>query len=636
MMNVNTQPQGKITVTVNKAILSYDACTFQTMDPYFIATLTSLKAYRSKVRENEGKYPIWRETFEMEYSGEEKLSLDVYHEKEFIGGVDISTRDIINAGTIEKDFPLTRQLKSRGQIYVRIVYQGFNSNVIKNQNVSNNFSNVNTQLNTNTSSNIIGMDIGHQSIPINLQPGKSIYGNIVRPQQTNTSNQQTYPNFDQINMNQNNSNNYNQNQNYNHNQIYNQNQNFNQNQNYNQNQSYNLNQNYNKIQNIEENQNNNSFNPTSNLSQNQNYNQNQNQNYNNNQTLSNLNTSPQKLSHPFDNINQVETNYSNQPTTTNTNSLTSNYSQNQNTQNTNISLLSNQSSQQNSNQLTQQKPDWEKKLTYHKNALFFQQTTSDVYSYDFANESWNKLTTNNKYISNKYSRATELPDGSFFITGGENQNGTSTKSAAHFLNLTFAYKADMINARKAHTAIYLKGFLYVLGGFDSSGKITNSSERFDLNSNNGWKQLANMTYNKAYATPLAYQDNYIFIIGGFCDQKVDNMIELNRIERFDIQNNKFDEFTIKMPVSVYGCFATLISDTKMLIGGGWSEEKQNSATVFTIDLSTGKIDLMNNLSTAMWTVMPVYYKFGALHMFNIGEEIDCRPDHYYYPIQVNI
>src|SRR3569833_868278 len=104
--NVQT-PQGKLIITVNKAILSYDACTFGTMDPYFVAGLSTTKSYRSFVRKDEGKYPIWKETFELEYANEDKLSFDVYHDKEYIGGVEVPVKDVLNSGVVENVYYLS-------------------------------------------------------------------------------------------------------------------------------------------------------------------------------------------------------------------------------------------------------------------------------------------------------------------------------------------------------------------------------------------------------------------------------------------------------------------------------------------------------------------------------------------------
>lgn len=179
-----------------------------------------------------------------------------------------------------------------------------------------------------------------------------------------------------------------------------------------------------------------------------------------------------------------------------------------------------QSHQMNSNNYSQENSLWHKSLFSHKNPLFFQNNSSNVYCYDFINNQWIKLNNNQNVFFPKFIRATELPDGSYFLSGGE-LNGNTMNEACHFLAGNFIQKENMNLARKAHSAIYVKGHIYVFGGFNNSG-VTNSVERYDMN-NGGWKVLSNLIYSKAYASPLAYGDNYIFLIGGFGNQNVNGV-----------------------------------------------------------------------------------------------------------------
>ena len=106
------------------------------------------------------------------------------------------------------------------------------------------------------------------------------------------------------------------------------------------------------------------------------------------------------------------------------------------------------------------------------------------------------------------------------------------------------------------------------------------------------------------------------------------------IERFDILCNRFDEFQIKLPYYAYGVAACLVSDSKIFIGGGWSEQHKNFSQSYTIDISNGQINRLSDLSLPGWTILPVYYNNGAVHIFANGEENDCFPDHMAYPINV--
>jgi hypothetical protein len=112
------------------------------------------------------------------------------------------------------------------------------------------------------------------------------------------------------------------------------------------------------------------------------------------------------------------------------------------------------------------------------------------------------------------------------------------------------------------------------------------------------------------------------------------MLEVNRIEKYDIAQDYFEELNIKLPNPVYGCFATMVNESKILIGGGWTEEKGNSSITYSLDISSGKCNYLKDIPAACWTILPVFYKYGNLHIFSIGEETDGKPDHHAYPVQI--
>ena len=65
--------------SVVKAILSNDCCTLSTMDPYFIATISNVKTFRSNVRKNEGKYPKWNDGTKFDLNGEATIKFEFFH-----------------------------------------------------------------------------------------------------------------------------------------------------------------------------------------------------------------------------------------------------------------------------------------------------------------------------------------------------------------------------------------------------------------------------------------------------------------------------------------------------------------------------------------------------------------------------
>ncbi len=89
-----------------------------------------------------------------------------------------------------------------------------------------------------------------------------------------------------------------------------------------------------------------------------------------------------------------------------------------------------------------------------------------------------------------------------------------------------------------------------------------------------------------------------------------------------------------MPVNVYGCAATLVSDSKILVLGGFNEHNGNSSEVFTIDLGNGNITNLLKLKFGVWTTLPVYYSNGVINIFSTGEESDDYPSHIAYSLTI--
>jgi hypothetical protein len=163
--------------------------------------------------------------------------------------------------------------------------------------------------------------------------------------------------------------------------------------------------------------------------------------------------------------------------------------------------------------------DWYKSISFNREMLFFQNGANSVFRFNFSQEKWSIALQSNVTLPS-YFRATELPDNSYLITGGE-LKGKTISTCSHYSGRVFLPRSDMIIPRKAHTACYHNGYVYVFGGFTVDNSITNLCERFDL-CNNVWVKLPPMKYPKAYCTATAL-GAYIYLVGGFCDTRIDGV-----------------------------------------------------------------------------------------------------------------
>ncbi len=168
---------------------------------------------------------------------------------------------------------------------------------------------------------------------------------------------------------------------------------------------------------------------------------------------------------------------------------------------------------------------WFKTLTYSKNALFFKNNSYDIFYFNFPAKVWVKLDIyNGDFYFGSGVRAIELPDLSYFITGGSDKNGIPVDKVGHFIHGKICNKPDMKRNRKCHSSVYLRGYVYVFGGFSEYDTPTDECERFCmLPDTKKWQSIARMNYPRAYATPLVYGANFIFIIGGYCNIMMDSV-----------------------------------------------------------------------------------------------------------------
>lgn len=114
-------------------------------------------------------------------------------------------------------------------------------------------------------------------------------------------------------------------------------------------------------------------------------------------------------------------------------------------------------------------------------------------------------------------------------------------------------------------------------------------------------------------------------------------IETNTIERYDIINNRFDIFQICMPEALYGVCSYLVSNSKILIFGGFNTILGNNHKVFIIDLRNGEINYLKDIENDLWTTLGAFYYKNSIYVISTGEEVDeDMPYIFQYPIQLPI
>lgn len=114
-------------------------------------------------------------------------------------------------------------------------------------------------------------------------------------------------------------------------------------------------------------------------------------------------------------------------------------------------------------------------------------------------------------------------------SGGSPTNAIETYDtrADNWVNVT----CDQESPLAYHGTAYLKGFVYVIGGFDSVDYF-NSVKRFDPLQKT-WQQVAPMHSRRCYVS-VTVLNEYIYAMGGF-----DGYMRLNTAERYEPETNQW-------------------------------------------------------------------------------------------------
>jgi hypothetical protein len=74
--------QGVLEITIIRAFLSREICSYTSMNPYFFAYMENNKSHLSKPHFNGNHSPYWEHTFRFQIDNQIFLYVDIMHENE--------------------------------------------------------------------------------------------------------------------------------------------------------------------------------------------------------------------------------------------------------------------------------------------------------------------------------------------------------------------------------------------------------------------------------------------------------------------------------------------------------------------------------------------------------------------------
>ena len=222
---------------------------------------------------------------------------------------------------------------------------------------------------------------------------------------------------------------------------------------------------------------------------------------------------------------------------------------------------------------------------FHENSYFYSRQMGEVKSF------FEEIQLDIPFTIPRFHKSVETPRGDIIIFGGSSNEVNGKKVGTTFVfdaaKRTLKPIAEMVNARSSHSACYMNGYIYAVGGFLNGQVYTTMCERFNISSNQ-WKVIAPMNYNSVAASLCGFNNKFILKFGGLIDGVVLN----SYIEKYDISHDIWTTLDIKFDhhdssrthLKEFKLLSTSassqINENEILVFGGYQEDNDASTLTF--------------------------------------------------------
>lgn len=265
----------------------------------------------------------------------------------------------------------------------------------------------------------------------------------------------------------------------------------------------------------------------------------------------------------------------------------------------------------------------ERNRAYHRRFLYFVPKSNKIFEFDHTSKKYNEISKQTEILHPQDVQATELPDGSYLLSGGRDaESNEMTKAVVHFFNGEYFGRSDILTPRVEHCTAYLKGFVYCFGGYNDTG-VLSSVQAHDMN-NDVWIDWGELKVARYRASVWKFDDHLIYLFGGWINFDVDPFWP--SIERFDVVNATSEIISVELPKPMCGCACVQKDDSSIIVLGGYKFSAKNTA--YELKLNELKWKQLASLSHPCWSVHPLYVKDNKITIFSSENSPEDPPKVY--------
>ncbi|EAR87484.2 Serine/Threonine kinase domain protein (macronuclear) [Tetrahymena thermophila SB210] len=230
----------------------------------------------------------------------------------------------------------------------------------------------------------------------------------------------------------------------------------------------------------------------------------------------------------------------------------------------------------------------ESTLILNENCYWFEFGGSSIGKFSIHKQKW-KIAQNPDKTNFPYHFSTiYIPEQKgYFLLGGQSNINFRT-----FVNGKMAIsKNPMPVIKNFFPAVYYSHRVYTFGGYDSNLKVQLSScECYNIQAEK-WQSIGDLIIPRSQSAGCRINDNEILIFGGYNKEKG----TLDSIERYLINENKFEVTNIKLPIPLRRFMVVRVSNNNALILGGLTKFSKESQKVFKLEYDKKEIIELESL-----------------------------------------